>query len=306
MRKNIPCYLNDVSCGRACGGPLPCGQHSCIRTCHPGACALENEQCNQPCVRPRSNCGHPCAVKCHGEAPCPEDKRCEFKVKVTCKCGHQVANMACFEIDRMAAQKFMAKAAKADAKNEVSLENLTRQDSMERYKCLDCTDECARVERNRRFVEALDIDTTDLVGELGPPQYTDFLKEQYKTNPDIVLGIEKTLCDLVASADKAKQPTRSHVFAPMNRNHRRIIHEYAPYLEIDTVSYDQEPKRNVVATAKRGKSKIPSILLSTFVQKENAKPSSRVLPPKANQVETNTGSAKMKTLQLAPGTVLRR
>lgn len=37
----------------------------------------------------------------------------------------------------------------------------------------------------------------------------------------------------------------------MNRNQRRIIYEYAGYLDIDTVAYDQEPKRNVVATAER-------------------------------------------------------
>lgn len=57
-----------------------------------------------------------------------------FQVKVTCKCGHEKASMACFEIDRLASQRFMSKAAKADAKNEVNLEELTRQDSMERYK----------------------------------------------------------------------------------------------------------------------------------------------------------------------------
>lgn len=69
---------------------------------------------------------------------------------------------------------------------------------------LDCTDECARVERNRRFVEALNIKTDDLVGELGPPPYTDLLKEQFKLCPDFVLGLEKTLSELVTSAEKVR------------------------------------------------------------------------------------------------------
>lgn len=32
---------------------------------------------------------------------------------------------------------------------------------------------------------------------------------------------------------------------------RRIIHEYAKYFRIKTVSHDAEPQRNVVAIAKR-------------------------------------------------------
>lgn len=35
----------------------------------------------------------------------------------------------------------------------------------------------------------------------------------------------------------------------MNRDHRRIIHELAQVYGIESVSYDNEPKRNVVITA---------------------------------------------------------
>lgn len=35
----------------------------------------------------------------------------------------------------------------------------------------------------------------------------------------------------------------------MNRDHRRIIHELAQIYGIESVSYDNEPKRNVVITA---------------------------------------------------------
>lgn len=43
----------------------------------------------------------------------------------------------------------------------------------------------------------------------------------------------------------------SHSFPPMNSEQRRIIHEYSEHFGIETVSHGQEPRRNVVATAKR-------------------------------------------------------
>lgn len=37
----------------------------------------------------------------------------------------------------------------------------------------------------------------------------------------------------------------------MNRDHRRIIHDLAQAYGLESVSYDSEPKRNVVVTAVR-------------------------------------------------------
>lgn len=37
----------------------------------------------------------------------------------------------------------------------------------------------------------------------------------------------------------------------MNRDHRRIIHELAQVYGLESVSYDSEPKRNVVVIAVR-------------------------------------------------------
>ena len=34
LRKNIPCHLNNVSCGLPCNKVLPCQQHKCLKTCH--------------------------------------------------------------------------------------------------------------------------------------------------------------------------------------------------------------------------------------------------------------------------------
>jgi hypothetical protein len=38
MRHNVACHLVEVYCGRKCGRRLPCGAHTCQRTCHSGSC----------------------------------------------------------------------------------------------------------------------------------------------------------------------------------------------------------------------------------------------------------------------------
>jgi transcriptional repressor NF-X1 len=39
----------------------------------------------------------------------------------------------------------------------------------------------------------------------------------------------------------------------MNRDKRHFVHEYCEHFGCESVAYDQEPKRNVVATAARDK-----------------------------------------------------
>ncbi|CAJ0964841.1 unnamed protein product [Ranitomeya imitator] len=46
-----------------------------------------------------------------------------------------------------------------------------------------------------------------------------------------------------------KQTKKSHCFPPMNRDHRKVIHDLAEVYGVESVSYDNEPKRNVVITA---------------------------------------------------------
>lgn len=50
---------------------------------------------------------------------------------------------------------------------------------------------------------------------------------------------------------QGKISKKSHCFPPMNRDHRRIIHDLAQVYGLESVSYDSEPKRNVVVTAVR-------------------------------------------------------
>ena len=43
--------------------------------------------------------------------------------------------------------------------------------------------------------------------------------------------------------------TKSHSFSPMNRDQRRLVHEYADYFHMDHEAFDHEPVRNIVVTA---------------------------------------------------------
>ncbi len=79
QRSNIPCHLQDISCGLACNKMLPCEMHRCRRICHRGECVAEGG-CLQPCVLPRPDCGHPCAAPCHKGGSCPRTT-CTAKVQ---------------------------------------------------------------------------------------------------------------------------------------------------------------------------------------------------------------------------------
>ncbi|KAG7231187.1 hypothetical protein INR49_012018 [Caranx melampygus] len=82
QRSNIPCHLQDISCGLACNKLLPCEMHRCKRICHRGDCLAEGG-CQQPCALPRPDCGHPCSVACHKGSSCPRTT-CTAKVQKRC------------------------------------------------------------------------------------------------------------------------------------------------------------------------------------------------------------------------------
>lgn len=82
QRSNIPCHLQDISCGLTCNKTLPCGDHRCRRICHRGDCV--GDGCRQPCVKLRPDCGHPCSAPCHWGSSCPRTS-CTAKVEETRK-----------------------------------------------------------------------------------------------------------------------------------------------------------------------------------------------------------------------------
>lgn len=100
------------------------------------------------------------------------------------------------------------------------------------------------------------------------PRYSDFLKQWAKKEPVFCQKIHDKLTDLVELAKQSKQKSRSYSFESMNRDKRHVIHEMAEHFGVETEAYDAEPNRNVVATAIKDKSWLPSMSLLQVMQRE--------------------------------------
>ncbi|EEB07651.1 shuttle craft like transcriptional regulator [Schizosaccharomyces japonicus yFS275] len=222
--KNQPCWKENVFCGKVCGKLLPCGVHTCKKTCHPeGKC---ESSCTSICGRKKTYCEHHCSKPCHGRSPCNEFERCTELIEVSCKCGlrkEKVPCATCFD--------------DPEPKHEVS-----------------CDDKCAIPERNRKLAEALNIDPDRAVRHLG--EYNSDVVEFYAENKEFCEGVEQTLRSFCLSV----RPLYS--FPPMKTAFRRFIHQLSAIYCLQSESMDPEPRRSVVVH-NRGISKVPSIPLST-------------------------------------------
>ena len=65
---------------------------------------------------------------------------------------------------------------------------------------LECNESCSQIERNRRLALALQIENPELTTKLGPPKYSDSLKDMARKEPSFVKNIHKQLEDLVKLA----------------------------------------------------------------------------------------------------------
>ncbi|XP_036452434.1 transcriptional repressor NF-X1 isoform X2 [Colossoma macropomum] len=287
QRSNIPCHLQDISCGLVCNKPLPCGLHRCKRICHRGECDAEGE-CKQPCPHPRPECGHPCNAPCHPGTPCPHTT-CTAKVSMQCDCGRRKETMPCTEAassyQRYAAIAMASKLSDMQLGESVDIAQLTKKE--QKQAMLECDQECATLERNRRLAEALQVDQSvdPFNTKSSSCKYSDSLKEDARKEFKFVGEVEEEIRNLVELANKGKQPKRSHCFPPMKREQRRIIHELAEVYGVESVSYDSEPKRNVVITAIRGKSVCPNSTLIALIERETA---ARAPPPIAHIKQYNS------------------
>lgn len=156
-------------------------------------------------------------------------------------------------------------------------------------KTLDCSDECKTLERNRRLAIGLQIRNPDLTAKLQP-NYSEFLKTFAKKDPALVKMIHEKLSELVKLAKESKQKSRSFSFPVMNREKRHVVHEMCSMYGIESVAYDAEPNRNVVATADRFKSWLPSMSLLEVIQRESGQ--RRVIVPNMNAWGRTASSAK--------------
>ncbi|XP_023806082.1 transcriptional repressor NF-X1 isoform X2 [Oryzias latipes] len=304
QRSNIPCHLQDISCGLMCNKPLPCEMHRCKRLCHRGECLPDGGCCQQPCALPRPDCGHPCSAPCHEGSSCPRTT-CTAKVALQCDCGRRKDTVACADAatsyQRYAAIAMASKLSDMQLGDSMDMGPLLTKKEAKQTR-LDCDEECATLERNRRLAEALQIDaTSDPFNTRSTSVYSSSLKEDARKDLKFVTEVEEEMRSLVELANKGKQPKRSHCFPAMNREHRKIIHELAEVYGVESASYDSEPKRNVIITAHKGKSACPNSSLTAVIERETA---ARAPPPIAHIKQQSSraagGSAWSKMLKEEP------
>uniref|UniRef100_A0A3Q3W143 Transcriptional repressor NF-X1 n=1 Tax=Mola mola TaxID=94237 RepID=A0A3Q3W143_MOLML len=308
QRSNIPCHLQDISCGLTCNKQLPCEIHRCRRICHRNECLAEGS-CKQPCTLPRPDCGHPCSAPCHKGSSCPRTT-CTAKVQEqlyfhSLKYGLQCADVVGMSFNlstrRYAAIAMASKLSDMQLGNSMDIGPLLTKKEMKQNR-LECDQECATLERNRRLAEALQIDSSsDPFNHCSTSVYSDSLKEDARKDLKFVSEVEEEIKKLVELANKGKQPKRSHCFPPMNKEHRKIIHELAEVYGVESVSYDSEPKRNVVITAHKGKAACPNSTLTLLIEREMAM---RAPPPiahiKQHSSKATSGSTWSKMVKEEP------
>jgi transcriptional repressor NF-X1 len=238
--KNQPCWLVDTRCGLACGKPLKCGSHSCLKSCHrPGNCEDTVMSCQQPCGKAKRICGHPCMEPCHAPYPCPEKIPCSASVTITCGCGRLRRESSC------------------NAARAVTLKGQLHQpEILPSPMSLNCDDECARLERNRSLASALNI-TIDqpTTTALNPPSssvssshlpYSAETLDMYvqlssSSTLSALQSYESTLHDLAVNATQ-----RSVRFQPARAPLRAFIHSLASDWGFTSEGFDPEPHRHVL------------------------------------------------------------
>ncbi|EDW63647.1 protein shuttle craft [Drosophila virilis] len=271
QRKTIPCSQASFSCGLACGKPLACGRHKCIRPCHEGECQQPGELCRQSCTKPRLLCGHKCAAICH-EGVCPETP-CKELVEVQCECGNRKQSRSCQELarehSRIATAQLASSMAEMSRGNYMELsEILAPNKNNKSNKTLNCNDECRLLERNRRL--AIGLQSRNPETQLKSlTKYSEFLRGFAKRNPALTKSVYETLTDLVKLAKESKQKSRSHSFPTMNREKRQLVHELCEVFGVESVSYDKEPNRNVVATAHKERCWLPATSIMEVLARES-------------------------------------
>jgi len=210
-------------------------------------------------------------MPCHPDTPCNFTNPCNAKVTVTCECKRRTALSTChdtlseqqratmFSLANKLADVKLGKTVDFDSKNQTSVQKPD-------LKLLDCNDECRTYQRNLRLAMGLQIVNPDLSSKLQP-NYSEFMKTFAKTDPKLCEMVHEKLTQLVQLAKTSKQKSRSYSFESMARKKRQFVHEYCKFFGCESVAYDPEPNRNIVATAYKDKCWLPSYSLMEVVSK---------------------------------------
>ncbi|KNC49594.1 transcription factor protein [Thecamonas trahens ATCC 50062] len=253
---HVRCSLSNVSCGAPCGVAMPCGEHTCRRTCHSGEHVVAKaaagdgagpsdavpaeaaddpdapnpQSCRQACHRMRSSCSHRCQAMCHPGEACPAVP-CSARVRVSCGCGRMSREVVC------------SRGGPPETESRI-------------VRALECDEECARVARNARLALALDSSGTAALPTAV--EYSEFLQVAAVRESALIAMLEQTFGKLLATPS-----TTSTNLPPMPASQREVVHELAVVYHLHSESYDTEPHRRVVVS-KRADSRSPPILLSEW------------------------------------------
>lgn len=104
---------------------------------------------------------------------------------------------------------------------------------------MECDDECARLERNKRFADAFNIDPTAVRDEHVP--YSDEVLNLFKKNTTWAQEIEHDFRDFADAKDRI-----SRTFEPMPAPKRQFVHVLAKDYGMFSQSLDFDPKRFVL------------------------------------------------------------
>jgi len=166
---------------------------------------------------------------------------------------------------------------------------------------LDCDEDCNCIDRNKGFADALGLENADysnkppVEGSTGTA-FSPFLKEQARKDPKFVSSIEEKISQLVQEIKSKK----SHSFPPMKSIQRQIVHELAEVYGCSSVSYDEDPKRNVVVTATKEKSVLPPVSLTAITQREINPRAPMPIPLGRKESELRSASAAEKRMTTLP------
>lgn len=298
LRHNIPCHMENVSCGKACDKKLKNCSHRCIKTCHKGPCQSEGEKCTQLCKKERLSCLHPCNESCHPmDQPCP-DTVCQEIVTARCKCGQKSKQMKCnqrsseMNLNLARELKEMLSVRSIDIGSLKNVQNLKKK-SFE----LTCDEECFLAERNRNMALALQLDPN------AKPKviYSDFLKGYAREEPGFVFDLEKRFEAIIKEMKVSKLTKKTYHMPVMKSFERKFIHELASYYGFETLSHDPEPHRNVSVYATKEKCFVP---VPTLMQSVEVKPKlstmSRLSNIKQLTCSSNPIQSNLKVLNQEP------
>nr|XP_053635030.1 transcriptional repressor NF-X1-like [Cherax quadricarinatus] len=276
------CIDVDHICTLVCGRMLTCGLHKCEEPCHRGncprcwqtsfeeltchcgasvlyppvPCGTKPPVCDNPCRRPHS-CPHEATHLCHPDEPCPPctmlvDKPCFGNHKIMLRTLCYLTAVSCGGVCGRPLPCGLHKCQRVCHELPCVPEG-----TLCTQKCLKPRESCGHPCANPCH--------TGLCPDTSCKEMVMILCEcGHRKRGPLCSAREKDREYLHLS----KQKSCIHSFAPMNREKRQFVHEYCEHFGCQSQSYDEEPKKNVVATAVRGMCYLPPVSVLTVTQRE--------------------------------------